>query len=134
MIKNKYYMWHVTHHTWHVTHEMLHMTCDMWGRWTFSQISAPYLLRFGSVGSLNQLITKVFVEQPQLHRVSYKYIYIFVFCFIYNNTSNTFKIKVGIIHWESTSKIYLNEYNYVVFINDFDKMDFRSSNQICFYL
>ena len=37
-------MWNVTGDTWHVPRDMWHVTVG--GRWTFSQNSAFYLLRF----------------------------------------------------------------------------------------
>ena len=60
-------------HTWYVTY-------DMWQVWAGEhslKISAPYISRFGSEGVLeiwvtdfiNQCVTKVFVEQPRIHRV-----------------------------------------------------------------
>ena len=53
---------------------------DRWGEVNLLKISAPLLFRFGSEGVLqifpqritellNQLLTKVFVEEPWLHRV-----------------------------------------------------------------
>ena len=61
----------MTYDTWHVT---------LGGGWTFSQIAAPQLLRFGIDSDLkiqneritqlmNELIAKVFIEQPRKHRV-----------------------------------------------------------------
>ena len=75
-------MQHMTHVIWHVT---LHVTCDM--LWVLSvlskfQLPSSYGLGsmiffwFGGKGWLthwmNELLTKVFVEQPRIHHVSKK--------------------------------------------------------------
>ena len=84
-------MWHMTRDMWHVTRDMWHMTCDtwhvtcdmLWGLNIVSKFQLPssyglwfmIFWRFGGKGSLtdwpNELITKVFAEQPWLHRVCY---------------------------------------------------------------
>ena len=69
--------WHVTRDMWHVTRDMWHVTCDMlWGVNILSKFQLPssyglwfmIFWRFGGKGwltdSINQSITKVFVEQP----------------------------------------------------------------------
>ena len=82
-------MWHLTSDTWHLTPDTLYVTRDndMWhivrGEHSL-KMSAPYLLGLGLFSVLkilnkwitdliNQLInewlTRVFVEQPRLHRV-----------------------------------------------------------------
>ena len=70
-------MWHVTFDTWHMTYDIWHATHE--GRVIFSE-------KFGSLAhmfkewrcledleekdkSVNDLMTNVFVEQAQLHRV-----------------------------------------------------------------
>ena len=71
--------WHVTRDTWHDT---WHMTCDMFGGVNILskfQLPSSYGLWFmilwisGGKGWLNQLInqwiTRLFIEQPRLHRV-----------------------------------------------------------------
>ena len=76
--------------TWHLTHDMSHVTCDMWqvicDMWNVVGgehcliISAPYLLRFviyailkiltkKMTESMNESVTRVFVEQSRPHRV-----------------------------------------------------------------
>ena len=74
--------------TWHVTHDMWHMTCDTcdtWhvthgGVWTFPSSLALTVwdrqcLKHSERKdhrlneSINELMTKVFIEQPWLHRV-----------------------------------------------------------------
>ena len=61
-------IWHLTPETWHMTH-------DMWQWWGVNilskfQLSSSHGLgvmifwRFGGKGSLNEWMTKVFVEQP----------------------------------------------------------------------
>ena len=82
-------MWHKTRDTWHVTCNMWHVACDMWHMthdmlWEVKihsrvQLPSSYSLwfmifwRFGGKCWRTQLsaesITKVFVEQPRLHRV-----------------------------------------------------------------
>ena len=75
-------MWHVTCNTWHVTHDMWHMTRDMFGGVNILskfQLPSSYglwfmiLWRSGGKGwlskSVNQWITRLFIEQPRLHRV-----------------------------------------------------------------
>ena len=79
-------LWHETCDMWHLTCDKWHMTCDMWhliggGRWTFYQSFSSLAVLLGSEGvskifsqrlpsdSLTDLMTKVFVEQPRLHRV-----------------------------------------------------------------
>ena len=77
--------WHMTHDTWHMTHGMWNVTYDTWSGWTFSQnVSSPALTVWDRQcledseqkdDSMNQwinlinnyLVTKVFIEQPQLH-------------------------------------------------------------------
>ena len=69
---------------WHVTCDTGHMTRDMWhrtggGRWTFSQTFSSLALTVWEWRcsedistkdeSINEIMTKVFVEQPRLHRV-----------------------------------------------------------------
>ena len=85
--------WHVTHDMWHVTHDTWHVTCDtwhvthdtwhVWGGWTFSQNFSSLALtvcdlwyyedleeKDRSVNQwINELITRLFIEQPRLHRV-----------------------------------------------------------------
>ena len=74
-------MQHMTRDMWHVTPDML------WGVNILSkfQLSSPYgfwfILYFEDLEEkadwltdwINQLLTKVFVEQPQLHQVCQKY-------------------------------------------------------------
>ena len=73
-------MWHGTHDTWHMTHDTWHMTCYTCmevTRWTFSLGHTDWdwrcfedILTKGWLNDwINELITKVFVEQPLLHRV-----------------------------------------------------------------
>ena len=76
--------WHMTcaYDMWHVTHDTWPVTCDMWhmeGGEHSLKISSIYFIRFRwrcfedtwTKGSPNQwrneLMTKVFVEQPRLH-------------------------------------------------------------------
>ena len=85
--------WHVTGDTWHLTGDRWHMTRDMWhvthDTWHIVldehslKISAPQHFRFGidSVWNIfpqtmsylpyliNEWITRLFIEQPRLHRV-----------------------------------------------------------------
>ena len=78
--------WHVTHDTRQVTPDMWHVTHDRWGE--VYLVSKCQLLTSYGLGvkvfwtyfrkgwlalSLNQSVAKVFVEQPQLHRVCYLY-------------------------------------------------------------
>ena len=71
-----------TCHTWHVNHG---------GRWTFSQHGMSLALTVGATQCfkdiftnwVDQSVTKVFVEQPRLHRV-------FFFYSIHNFTINLF--------------------------------------------
>ena len=72
-------MWHVTCDTWRVTHDTWHVTCSTW-LWvnilTWFQFPSSYcwgvkmFWKFGEKGSLselmNELMTKVFLEQPRL--------------------------------------------------------------------
>ena len=69
-------MWHMTSDTLHVTCDTLHVTDR--GRCTFSwNFGSPaltawewrFLWRFGGQGWPIQWMTKVFIEQPWLHRV-----------------------------------------------------------------
>ena len=63
---------HLTCDTWHVTHAMLHMACNTWsGVNILSKFPRSYGLDLGEWMKewLNELVTKVFVEQPRLHRV-----------------------------------------------------------------
>ena len=74
-------MWHITCDTWHVTCDMQHVTCC--GGWTFSQNVSSLAFTICDLWYfeelvekdvllnewMNQLTTKVFVEQPRLHRV-----------------------------------------------------------------
>ena len=81
-----FWLWHVTHDMWHATHDMWHMLCDLWHvtfdmllGWTFSQnfsflaLTVCYLWYFEDLEEkadlLTELMTKVFGEQPQQHRV-----------------------------------------------------------------
>ena len=66
-------MWHLTPDTWHLAPDMWHVVgVNILS--TF-QLSSSYSLgvmmfwRFGGQVSLSDLITRLFVEQPQLHRV-----------------------------------------------------------------
>ena len=81
------YWWHVARDMWHVTGDMWHVTGGTWHvtnsvGWTLSQnfstLALPVwdweclddILTKGSLTeSMNQLLTEVIVEQPQLHRV-----------------------------------------------------------------
>ena len=82
-------MWHVTRDTWHVTHDTWHVTRDPWHvtRDTFGgvnilskcQLPSSYCLWFMILWRyfrkrmnhlINEWITKLFVGQPRLHRVS----------------------------------------------------------------
>ena len=87
--KKKKKKWHVTCDTWHVTRDMWHMTCGTWHltRDTFwgvnilskFQLPSSYCLWFmilwrsGGKGSrtdsMNEWATRLFIEQPRLHRV-----------------------------------------------------------------
>ena len=73
-------MWHLTRDTWHVTPDMWHLTCDTWRAVIIVskfQLPSSYSLgveafwRFWGKRSLsklmNELMTKVLVEQPRLH-------------------------------------------------------------------
>ena len=80
-------MWHVTHDMWHVTLDMWRVTCDKWQVWGGEhslKISVPQLLLLVIYDIMkirrkrltdwlnewmNQSMTKLFIEQPQLHRV-----------------------------------------------------------------
>ena len=75
--------------TWHVTRDMWHVTCDTWhvahlgGGWTYSQNFSSLALtvcdlwyyedleeKDDSVTEwINKSITRLFIEQPRLHRV-----------------------------------------------------------------
>ena len=68
--------WHMPFDTWQMTHEIWHVTLG--GKWTFSQNFSSPLLRFGIDSvvkilnkripySVNELITKVFIEKARLH-------------------------------------------------------------------
>ena len=66
--------WHVTHDTWHMTHSVgwtfsqnfSFLALPVWEWQCFEYISTNHqLLSY----SITQLITKLFVEQPRLHRV-----------------------------------------------------------------
>ena len=72
--------WHLTYDTFHVTHVTWHVWCDTWhlthGGDDHSlkiQLPSSYSLgdkvfwRYFHTGSLNEWVTKVFIEQPQLH-------------------------------------------------------------------
>ena len=73
--------WHVTCDTWHVTRDTWHMTCDMlWGVNILSKVQLPcsYGLWFLEDWEekddqlnqwINEWITRLFIEQPRLHRV-----------------------------------------------------------------
>ena len=75
-------MWHLTRDTWHVTRDAWHVTLG--GGWTFCQnFSSLALLVWAGKWfedldkkddslnqSINELMTKEFEEQPQLHQVS----------------------------------------------------------------
>ena len=74
-------MWHVTRDTWHVTRVTWHMTCL--GGWTFSQNFSSLALTVcdlwyyedlqekadGLNRWINESMTRLFIEQPRLHRV-----------------------------------------------------------------
>ena len=78
-------MWHVTHDTWHVTcdetRDTWHVTC--FGGWTFSQNFSSLALTVCDLWYyedleekdewinelMNQWMTRLFIEQPRLHRV-----------------------------------------------------------------
>ena len=73
--------WHVTHDMWHVTCGMWHVTCDiLWWVKILNKFQLPssyglwFIIswRLGGKCSrtdlINQLMTKVFVEQPRLHK------------------------------------------------------------------
>ena len=75
-------MWHVTGDSGHVTRDMWHVTHDMFeGVNILSKFQLPssyrlwfmILWRSGGKGWLaewiNELITRLFIEQPRLHRV-----------------------------------------------------------------
>ena len=73
-------MWHLTPDTWNLTPDTWHMTHDMWhvvGYKHYIKILPPLLLQFGCNDVLRfegkfllkDLVTKVFLEQPRLHRV-----------------------------------------------------------------
>ena len=71
-------MWNMTWDSWHVLRDMWHVTCDMLlGVNIVSKFQLPssyglwfmIFWRFGGKGSMIDWITKVFVEQPQLHQV-----------------------------------------------------------------
>ena len=82
-------MWHVTHDIWHVTHDTWHVvtreTWHVWGVNILSKFQLPssyrlwfmILWRSGEKGwltewmneSINQSMTRLFIEQPRLHRV-----------------------------------------------------------------
>ena len=82
-INKKNDTWHVTRDTWHVTRDTWHVTRDMWhvtrlGGWTFSQNFSSLALTVSDLwyyedilgkGSVTQLMTRLFVGQPRLHRV-----------------------------------------------------------------
>ena len=82
-------MWQLAHDTWHVKRDMWHVTCDTWhvtrDKWHMvggensQKNSAPQLLGLGIDSVLkilnkkityiiNQLIMKVFKEQPRLQQ------------------------------------------------------------------
>ena len=74
--------WHVTCDTWHMTRDTWHVTCDMYGGVNILskfQLPSSYCLIFmilwrywgkGSLtDSMNQSVTRLFIEQPRLHRV-----------------------------------------------------------------
>ena len=81
--KQKHKKNQVTHAMWHATHDKWLITCDMGhmeGREHSLKTSGLYLTQFGSEGILKiwrkriselvyEWMTKVFVEQPQLHLV-----------------------------------------------------------------
>ena len=69
-------MWHVTCDTWHVTRDMWHMT--RLGGWTLSQNSSLALTvcdlwYYEDLEEkdewINEWMTRLFIEQPRLHRV-----------------------------------------------------------------
>ena len=74
-------MWNMTHDTWHMTRDTGHMT--RLGGWTFSQNFSTLALTVCDLWyyedleekddsmnqSINQLMTRLFIEQPRLHRV-----------------------------------------------------------------
>ena len=80
-----YDTWHVTRDMWHMTHDNWHVTHDTWHVWVGEhslKISAPALNvcdlwyyedmeeKDDSLNELNnQWITRLFIEQPRLHRV-----------------------------------------------------------------
>ena len=68
--------WHMTHDTWHVTRDMWHLV----GVNILSKFKLPSSYGLGwqwledseqKDHRITELIKKVFVEQPQLHRVCY---------------------------------------------------------------
>ena len=78
--------WHVTCDTWHMTRGTWHVTHDMLGVMNILskfQFPSPYCLwimmlwRYGGKGSMiesinesiNESVTRLFIEQPRLHRV-----------------------------------------------------------------
>ena len=76
-------MWHVTRDTWHVTHDTWHMTRLGGGVNILSKFQLPssYRLWFydimkiwrkGMSDRMNQSVTRLFIEQPRLHRVCLK--------------------------------------------------------------
>ena len=74
-------MWHVTCDMWHVTCDMWHVTCDTWHVWGNEhslKISASLLFviydimniwRKRMIRLINESVTRLFIEQPRLHRV-----------------------------------------------------------------
>ena len=87
-VQKKNYIWHGTCDMWHVTRDMWHVTRDMGcvtycRGWTFSQNFSSLALTVcdlwyyeyleekaqGLNESMNELITRLFIEQPRLHRV-----------------------------------------------------------------
>ena len=74
----------MTHDMWHMTSDMGHMTHDMFGEgWTFSQNFSSLALSVCDLWyyedmeekahwlneSMKEWITRLFIEQPRLHRV-----------------------------------------------------------------
>ena len=74
-------MWHMTGGTWHVTHNTRHLTFDR--LWTLGQNFRSLALTDWEIGCfedlkekddqlnewINEWVTKLFVEQPRLHRI-----------------------------------------------------------------
>ena len=81
ILKKYFDMWLVTGDMWHLTRDMWHVTRDMFaGGWTFSQNFSSLALTVYDLwyyedleermtDSVNELMTRLFIEQPRLHRV-----------------------------------------------------------------